>query len=117
LHGEVLSLLNGFDDVLSEPFVIDLPVIALDVGILLYFSGSDLLDGSSLLLGTYAQLANDVLRAVVHPNSTGLAAPFYDLNKAANDPFSLKQEVDLNAQPFAIEVVEHVQQQERPSIT
>jgi hypothetical protein len=39
LRGEVLSLPDGFDDVLIEPFMQDGAVVALDVGVLLRQSG------------------------------------------------------------------------------
>jgi hypothetical protein len=39
LHGAVLSLLDGFDDVLVPPFLPDSPVVALDIGVLLRLAG------------------------------------------------------------------------------
>lgn len=46
--GEVLSLLDGFDDVLVEPFVPNGTAVALDIGVLLWLSGLDMLDGNRL---------------------------------------------------------------------
>jgi hypothetical protein len=44
----------------------------------------------------------------------GLAAPFDDLVQATDDPFGGQREVNLDAQAFAVEVVQHIQQPELP---
>ena len=51
-------------------------VVALDIGVLLWLSGLDVLDGNPLFLGPDQQLATDVVRAVVDPDGAGFAAPF-----------------------------------------
>ncbi len=40
----ILCLLDGFDDVLVEPFIPDGSVVSLDVGVLLGLAGLDVLD-------------------------------------------------------------------------
>ena len=87
MRGEVLGLLDGFDDVLVQPFVPDGAVVALDVGVLLWLSGLDALDGNPLFVGPDQQLATDVFRAVVDPYGAGFAAPFDDPVQAPDDPF------------------------------
>jgi len=72
----VLCLLDGFDDVLVEPFMPDRAVVTLDVGVLLWLAGLDWLDGYAAFLGPDQQLATDVFRAVIDPNCAGFAAPF-----------------------------------------
>jgi len=82
LCSEILSLLDGFDDVLVQPFVPDGAVVSLDISVLLRLTWLDVLDGNPLFLGPYQQLATDVFGAVVDPYGAGFAAPFYDAVKA-----------------------------------
>ena len=63
--GEVLSLLDGFDDVLIQPLVPDRAVVALDVGVLLRLAGLDVPDGDPMLFGPLQQRAADVFGAIV----------------------------------------------------
>jgi len=109
--------LDAFDDVLVEPFMPNRAVVALDVGVLLWLSGLDALDSISLFLIPYQQLATDVLRSVVDLYGAWLAAPLDDPIEASGDAFGGQREVDLNAQAFPVEVVQHVQQPERTTIT
>ena len=48
MRGVILCLLDGFDDVLVEPFVPDGAVVALDVSVLLGLAGLDVLDGDGV---------------------------------------------------------------------
>jgi hypothetical protein len=64
LRGVILCLLDAFDDVLVEPFMPNRSVVALDVGVLLWLSGLNVLDSDSLFLSPYQQLATDVFRTV-----------------------------------------------------
>ena len=72
----VLCLLDGFDDVLVEPFMPDGAVVALDIGVLLWLAGLDVLERDAAFLGPDQQLAADVFRAIVDSYGAGLAAPF-----------------------------------------
>ncbi len=67
LGGVVLGFLDGFDDVLVEPFMPDGAVVALDGGVVLRLAGLDVLNGDAPFLGPYHKLATDVFRAVVDP--------------------------------------------------
>ena len=123
---------DGFDDVLVEPFMPDGAVVALDVGVLLRLAGLDVLDGDAPARSPDQQLATDVIRAVVDPCGAGLAAPL-DVGggsenglgdrfpdewvKASDHALGGQVKVHFDPQPFAIEVVEHVQQPKRPSFT
>jgi len=60
----ILGLLGTFDDVLVEPFVPDSAVVSLDIGVLLWLAGLDVLDCDPPFLGPFQQLATDVFRAV-----------------------------------------------------
>jgi hypothetical protein len=93
LRGVSCSLLDGFDDVLVEPFMPHGAVVALDVGVLLRLAWLDVLDGNPMFLGPFHQLFTDVFRAVVHPDGAGLAPPFDDPVEAADDPFGWQREV------------------------
>ena len=64
LRGEVLSLLDAFDDVLVEPFMPYGAIVALDSGVLLRLAGLDVLDGNPMFLSPFHQLFTDVFRAV-----------------------------------------------------
>ena len=91
-------------------------VVALDVGVLLGLPGLDVLDGDLPFFGPFHQLATDVFGAVVDPYGAGFPSPLDDPVQAANDPFGGQGKVHLNAQPFPVEVVEHVQQPELAAI-
>ena len=83
----VLGLLDGFDDVLVEPFMPNRAVVTLDVGVLLGLAGLDVLDANSAFLGPDQQLATDLFRAVIDLYGAGLAAPLDDPVQASDDPF------------------------------
>ena len=117
MRGEVLRLLDGFNDALVQPFTPHSAVVALDVGVLLRLARLDVLDGNPMFLGLFHQLFTDVFRAVVYPDRAGLSAPFDDPIKAPDDPFSGQGEVDLDAQALTVEVVQHIQQPKRAAIT
>lgn len=62
----VLGLLNGFDDVLVQPFMPEGAVVSLDIGILLLLSRLDVLDGDAPFLVLDQKLATDVFSAVAY---------------------------------------------------
>ena len=74
----VLGLLDGFDDVLVQPFVPDGAVVALDVGVLLGLPRLDMQDRNPLFRSPYHQLFTDVFRAIIDTNGAWLATPFDD---------------------------------------
>jgi hypothetical protein len=51
LGGNLLRLLDAFENVQVQPFVPNRPVVALDVGVLLGLAGLDVRQGDALLLG------------------------------------------------------------------
>ena len=91
-------------------------VVSLDTGVLLGLAGLDMQDGNPMFLGPFHQFFTDVFRVVVHPDRAWLATPFDDPVQAANDPFGWQREIHFDAQPFAVEVVQHVQQPECTTI-
>jgi hypothetical protein len=80
----------------------------MDIGVLLGLSGLNMLDGNPKFLCPFRQLSADVFGAIIHPYGVGLAAPFNDPIKAPDHTLSRQGKVDLDAQPFAVEVVQHV---------
>ena len=74
----ILGLIDGFDDVLVQPFMPDGAVVALDIGVLLGLSGLDVLYDDATFLGPDQQLATDVFGAIVDSNIAGLSPPFDD---------------------------------------
>ena len=61
-----------------------------------------------MFLGPFHQLVADVFRAIINPDGAWLAAPFDDAIMAPDDAFGGQREIHLDAQPFAVEVVQHV---------
>ena len=89
---------------------------ATDVGVLLRLAGLDVLDRDAPLLSPDHQLATGVFWAVLYPYRPGFAAPLDDPVQAANDPFNGQGKIHVDAQAFAIEVIQHVQQPQCPAI-
>jgi hypothetical protein len=87
----------------------DRAIVALDVSVLLRLSGFNVLDDNALFLGLYQQLATDIFWAIINPNSFWFSTPFDDPVEAAKNPFCWQREIDLDAKPFAVKVVQHVQ--------
>ena len=76
--GVILCLLDGFDDVLVEPFVPDGAVVSLDVGVLLRLAWLDVLDRNPMFFSPFSQGFADVFGAIVDPDRARLAPPFDD---------------------------------------
>jgi hypothetical protein len=49
-------------------------------------------------------------------NSFWLSTPFDDPIEAVDHPFGWQRKINLDAKPFAVKVVQHVQQPKRPTI-
>ena len=79
LSGNLLDLLNAFENVQVQPFVPDRAIVALDISVLLRFPGLDMGLGDAPVLCPFHQGATDVFRAVVHPDRLRGATPFDDL--------------------------------------
>src|SRR5690606_1776047 len=94
----------------------DRSVVSFDISVLLRLSGLDVVEGNALLLGPVYQGGTDVFRAIVDPYSQGLPAPLDDLIEGTNHPLSRQREVDLDAQAFAVEVIQHIQKPELAAI-
>lgn len=59
----ILHFLDGVEDETAQPFVPDRPVVALDIGVLLWFTRLDVGDGDVALLGPGQQRAADIFGA------------------------------------------------------
>ena len=108
MRGEVLCLLYVFNNELVQPFVPDCAVVALNVGVLLRLPGLDVLDGNALFLSPFQQLATDIFWAIINPNYSWFSTLLDDPVQAADDPFGRERKVDLDTEPLAVEVVQHV---------
>ncbi len=84
----VLRLLNGFKDVLAQPFAANGAIVAFDIGVLLRFSRLDVFKPNTMFLSPCHQGPADIFWAVVDTYGLGFAAPFDDLVQAPNDAFS-----------------------------
>ncbi len=74
-----LYLLNCFKYILVQPVISDRPIIAFDVGILLWLSRLDKLQPDPTFLGPARQQLTDIFRTIIAPNSTRDATPLDDL--------------------------------------
>ena len=61
-----------------------------------------------MLFSPCHQGPTDIFWAVVDTYGLRFAAPFNDLVQAAHHAFGWQQEVDFDAQPLAIKVIQHV---------
>ena len=84
--GVILGLFYAFDDVLIQPFMPDGSVVTLNVSILLWLAGLDMIDLNVARLSPIPQFATDIFRAVINADCLRLAAPFNDPVQATNDP-------------------------------
>ena len=112
----MLGLFDAVDDVLVQPFVPDRADVALDVSVLLRLAWLDVRQGDAVLFSPIQQRGTDLFRAVIHADGLGLALPLDDVVQAAGDPLCRQGKVHLDAQTFAVEVVQHVQQPERAAV-
>ena len=90
--------------------------IALDVRDLLGLSRLNEIEVDVALLGPRVHDESDVLRAVVTANAVRLSTPRDELIERAHDPFGRERQIRLDREPFAIEVVDHVEEPKRASI-
>lgn len=72
--------------------------------------------GGALVFGPFHEGATDVFRAIVDSNGSWRTTPFDDLVQCPHDALSGQRKVDFDAQTFAVEVVQDVQQPELPTI-
>ena len=70
-----------------------------------------------MFLSPFHQLCTDVFGSVVDSDSAGLAAPLDHPVQTADDAFGGQREVDLDAQSFAVKIIQNVQQPERTAVT
>ena len=94
----------------------DPSVVSFDMSVLLRFPGLDVVQGDALLLGPDYQRGADVFRTIIHSCRQRYAAPFDDLVQRPDHALSREREVDLNAQPLTVEVVQHAQKPEFAAI-
>lgn len=108
----VLDLFNAVKQVLVQPIISNGPIVPLDIRVLLGLARLNMLQADVLLRSPNLKIVADILRPVVETDDSVLSTPFYDLLKRPNHPFGRQGEVDLDAEAFAIEVVDHVEQTE-----
>ena len=94
--GNLLDLVDAFENVAVEPLMPDRPVIALYVGVLLGFSGLDVGQTDPPVLCPFHEGATDVFRAVVDSNFPWGTTPFDDLVQGSDDPLCGQREIDLD---------------------
>ena len=87
-----------------------------DHGSMQRLSGLDMLDDNPLFPGPFQQLSADVFRATIDSYGARFAAPFDNPVSAPNHSFGGQGEIDTDAKPFAVEIIQHVQQTEPATI-
>ena len=92
------------------------PVAALDIGVLLWLSGLDVLDRNPMFVSTLSQRFADVFRAIVDPDRHRLSRPFDDPVEASCHPLGGPREIDLDPQTFAVEIIQNGQKPKSPAV-
>jgi len=115
-RGLILCLLYRFKDVLVQPFVAYRSNVTRNVRVLLRFPWLDVFNANAPRLGPCFQQPTDVFWAIVNTYYLWRTTPFDDLVQTAHNPQRRQREVNFNAQTVTIEVIQHVQRPEAPTI-
>ena len=91
-------------------------VVSLAVGILGWLSRLDIQQRDLLAVGPVDQGLRYVYGTIVQPFRSGLATLLNDLVKAAYHPQARQRQIDFDAQPFTIVVVQYVERAQQPAI-
>jgi hypothetical protein len=81
----MLCLLDGFDNVLIQPFMPSRSILAFIIRILLWLSRLDMLDRDVVLFSPLQQLAAHVFRSVINPNAFWSSQPLDDPAQAPDN--------------------------------
>ena len=87
---------------MTEPVVADRPVVAFDMGVLLWIARLDVIKPNAVMRSPVRQRAADVLRTVSPRIACGLPRPFDDLVQGTHHPLGWKGGVHTSklAAPF-----------------
>jgi len=80
----------------AQPVITDRSVIALHIGILLRFTGLNVIDADALFLCPRDELVADVLRTVVAANSLWLTPPLDELLERADHSVCRQRKVRID---------------------
>ena len=97
---------------LVKPVISDRAVVALDISILLWIAGLDEPHDEVMFLRPACERMREIFRAIITPDSLGLAPPLNNLVETTDPPQSRKGQIHLNAKPFAVKVINHVERSE-----
>ena len=106
------DIFDGFKNVLVEPVISDSPVVAFNIGNLLWFSALDKLQTDTACLCPGCQQFTDIFGSVVAPNIARNATPLNDLIQCPDHTGREQGKIDLDAQPFPVEIVNHIESPE-----
>lgn len=101
---------------MGQPIVTYRAVIALHIGVLLPLSRLDEINADATLCGPRQGHRADVLGTVIAANDQWLAAPFDNPVERSDHPLGRQREVDLDAESFAVVVVDHIEQTDAAAI-
>ena len=100
---------------MRQPIVAYGPVVALDISVLLGLPGLDKINPDSVPGSPSERYGADIFRAVIASNGIGLSPPPDDLVERSNDTFRWQREIDFDPEPFAVAVINDVEQPIRMS--
>ena len=80
-----MYFLDGFKDVLAQPFAANSTILALDIGVLLRLARLNVFKPNTLFLSPFHKRSTDVFRAIVDTNGLRFAAPLDDLVQAPDN--------------------------------
>ena len=101
---------------MAQPVVTHSAVKSLYVGILLRVAWLDIPQRNPLLLRPLLELFADVFRTIITADSGWFAPPLDDLLQHPFDSRGRQGKIHLDAQCFAIEVIDHIKQPHRTTI-
>ena len=84
---------------------------------MLRFAGLNVIDPDEPPRGLTLHSAADIFRTGITPHGIGLATPLNDLFKRPDHALGRRGKIDLDAQGFAVEVIDHIEQPQAAAIT
>ena len=109
-RGKFLNLVKRLKQMMGQPIVANRPVVTLDVSVLLRLTGLDEIDADTAPRSPRQRHRADVFRSVIASNGSRFAAPFDDPVERSDHPLGWQREIDFDAKPLAVVVINDVEQ-------
>ena len=114
--GKMPYLFKALKEILVQPVIAHCSIVPLDVAVLLRLTGLDVCQVDTFSPSLGLQLAADVFRAVIPMEFFGTASPFDYVLQYPQHAFRRQGKVNLNIKPFAVIVINNIQQSYTASI-